>query len=174
MAKKRSSSRSRRVRSDVAGQAGRGRRPPREITPRPIGELPRPPIGTWPPLGTWPPFGSWPPFGTWPPAGDWPPDFPARPLQKQGAGAPLWSVRPQWPRNLERWPQQWEYTLVEAHGARNLGDALGVMGRNGWEAVGIVLEQVNQYLVLLKRPANVRIPPRKKQSDSRSRTMSRR
>jgi hypothetical protein len=70
-------------------------------------------------------------------------------------------VRPQWPAKAPRLAHQWEYSLIEAHGPRNLGDALGVMGRHGWEAVGIVMEQAHQYLVLLKRPANVSAPKSK-------------
>lgn len=130
--------------------------------------FPVPPKGTWPPANTWPPFATFPPYGTWPVGatwpigGDWPKGFPVRGKQKKGAASAVWSVRSQWPKATPRSAQQWEYSLIEAHGARNLGDALGVMGRNGWEAVGFVMEQANQYLVLLKRPANVQLPKEKR------------
>jgi hypothetical protein len=144
-----------------SGSRARRMKPPfrsPELTAR--SSYPAVPEGTWP-VGRWPPpYGTFPPFGTWPVGGTWPiglQGFPPRPAKKKGA-TPVWSVRPNWPSTVARSPQQWEYSLIEAQGSRNLGDALGVMGRNGWEAVGFVTEKANQYLILLKRPANVQLP----------------
>jgi hypothetical protein len=78
-------------------------------------------------------------------------------------------VRSLWPKKVERLPQRWEYSVIEAHGPRNLGDALGVMGRNGWEAVGFALQLSSRYVVLLKRPANLQIA-RGKTNDKPGRT----
>jgi hypothetical protein len=139
-----------------------------ELTRRSGGSsFPVPPKGTWPIGGAWPPFATFPPYGTWPVGATWPigaggKPFPARPPRKKGAAFPVWSVRPQWPSKVERSAQLWEYALIEAHGPRNLGDALGAMGRGGWEAVNFVMEQANQYLVLLKRPANIQVPKGKR------------
>ena len=150
---------------------GRRSKPPIPIpgrTRRPVEGRPVPPEGSWPPGASWPPYASFPPFGTWPvgaswPIGvRWPQGFPAWGKKKKGAASPIWSVRSHWPASVPRSAQLWEYSLIEAHGPRNLGDALGAMGRNGWEAVNFVMENANQYLVLLKRPANVQAPKGKR------------
>ena len=58
--------------------------------------------------------------------------------------------------------QQWEYSVIEAKDLVTGRPRLGVMGRNEWEAVGFVLGPKNHYLVLMKRPANLKAPGRKR------------
>jgi len=48
-------------------------------------------------------------------------------------------------------PQNWEYRTVQLQAASN-GSALGAVGNDGWEAVGVLRADASGATILFKRP----------------------